>query len=335
MRAKIESWLHNQWTKRGLLALSMAPLSLMFMGIAASRRKKTNPAKLPVPVVVVGNIYVGGTGKTPVTIALVKELRQRGFNPGIISRGFGRKGEAPQMITPDSPADIAGDEPLLIAQKTRAPVAVGRDRVAAAKLLLKKNPSCNIIISDDGLQHYALHRDVELAVVGAHGIGNGWVLPAGPLREPPSRLDLVDAIVLNANEDVLTTRTPRFAATSVLGTAKSLDGNYEYTLEEIALSGKPVLAAAGIAAPGRFFAKLRAHDIEGETMELGDHFDFSTNPFKDRKEDFILITGKDGVKCRQIPEIANDSRICVVDYIVDIDPYLVDLIIEKINKKEN
>ena len=334
MRAKLESWLHNQWTKRGLMAITMAPLSLLFMGVAAARRKKLKPAKLPVPVVIVGNIYVGGTGKTPVTIALVKELRQRGYNPGVISRGFGLKGEAPQMITPDTPADVAGDEPLLIALKTRAPVAVGRDRVAAAKLLLKKNPSCNIIISDDGLQHYALGRDVELAVVGAHGIGNGWVLPAGPLRERPGRLDTVDAIVLNANDDVLTTRTPRFAATNSLGTAKSLDGNYEYTLDEIALSGKSVLCAAGIAAPNRFFAKLRAHDIEGETMELGDHFDFATNPFKDRKEDFILITGKDAVKCRQIPEIANDSRICVVDYIVDIDPYLVDLIIEKINKKK-
>ncbi len=331
MRAKLESWLHSQWTNRGLLALTMAPLSLAFMGIAAIRRKKARPVKLPVPVVVVGNIYVGGTGKTPVTIALVKELRQRGFNPGIISRGFGRKGESAQMITPDTPAEIAGDEPLLIALKTRAPVAVGQNRVEAARLLLEKHPECNIIISDDGLQHYALGRTVELAVVGAHGIGNGWVLPAGPLREPPSRLDEVDAIVLNANEDVLTTHTPRFAATSVLGTAKSLDGNYEYTLDEIAFSGKSVLAAAGIAAPGRFFAKLRAHDIEAETLELGDHYDFSENPFKDRKEEFILITGKDAVKCRQIPEIACDSRVCVVDLIVDIDPYLVDLIVEKIS----
>lgn len=333
MRATFESWLHRQWTKRGLLAWALSPLSLIFLCAARNRRLKTQPHRLPVPVVVVGNIYVGGTGKTPVTIALVKELIKRGYRPGVVSRGFGRKDDAAQMVLADSPADVVGDEPLLIARQTNVPVAVARDRVAAALLLLDKHPECNLIISDDGLQHYALARDVELAVVGARGLGNGWVLPAGPLREPPSRLDEVDAIVLNATEDSFDSRTPRFAATATLGRAKSLDGTRSMTLDEIAALGKPVLAAAGIAAPGRFFAMLRAHDIEGPEMELGDHYAFDTNPFKDRKEEFILITGKDAVKCRQRSDMANDPRIYTVEYLVDIDPYLVNLIENKLKEK--
>ena len=189
------------------------------------------------------------------------------------------------------------------------------------------------MISDDGLQHYGLARDVEIAVVGARGLGNGWVLPAGPLREPPSRLDEVDAIVLNATEDTFDSRTPRFAATAVLGKARSLDGAKSLDLDELAASGKTVRAAAGIAAPGRFFAMLRAHDIEGEMVELGDHFAFDSNPFKNAKEDVILITGKDAVKCRQHPELAKDERIYWVEYLVDIDPYLVDFIENKLKEK--
>ncbi len=333
MRAGIESWLHRQWTKRGLLACALSPLSLIFLSASRKRRARIVPQKLPVPVVVVGNVYVGGTGKTPVTIALVRELMKRGYHPGVISRGFGRKDEAPQWVTPDSPASAVGDEPLLIAQQTGVPVAVARDRLAAARLVLEKYPQCDLLISDDGLQHYALHRDVEIAVVGARGLGNGWVLPAGPLREPASRLDEVDAIVLNATEDAFDSRTPRFAATAVLGRAKSLDGTRSLDLEEIAAKNTKVVAAAGIAAPGRFFAMLRAHDIEAETIELGDHFSFHTNPFKDKDAQYILITGKDAVKCRQHAELANDERIYWVEYLVDIDPYLVDFIEEKLDKR--
>ena len=333
MRASIESWLHRQWTKRGLLACALSPLSLVFLSAARKRRKNLVPKAIPVPVVVVGNIYVGGTGKTPVTIALVKELIRRGWRPAVISRGFGRKDELPKLVTPTSPAAEVGDEPLLIAQQAGVPVAVARDRVAAAHLILDKFPECNLMISDDGLQHYGLARDVEIAVVGARGLGNGWVLPAGPLREPPSRLDEVDAIVLNATEDTFDSRTPRFAATAVLGKARSLDGQKSLDLDELAASGKTVRAAAGIAAPGRFFAMLRAHDIEGEMVELGDHFAFDSNPFKNAKEDVILITGKDAVKCRQHPELAKDERIYWVEYLVDIDPYLVDFIENKLKEK--
>ena len=333
MRASIESWLHRQWTKRGLMACALSPLSLAFLWVARDRRRKIVPKHLPVPVIVVGNIYVGGTGKTPVTIALVKELVQRGWRPAVVSRGFGRKDELPKLVTLTSPAAEVGDEPLLIAQQTGVPVAVAKDRVAAAYLILDQFPDCNLIISDDGLQHYGLNRDVEIAVVGARGLGNGWVLPAGPLREPPSRLDEVDAIVLNATEDTFDSRTPRFAVTAILGNARSLDGSRVLDLDELALSGKKVRAAAGIAAPGRFFAMLRAHDIQGEMIELGDHFAFDSNPFKEAKEDVILITGKDAVKCRQHPELSKDDRIYWVEYLVDIDPYLVDFVENKIKEK--
>ena len=171
---RIEAWLHRVWSHRGPTACLLYPLSLIYEAISASKRKSTKPQHLPVPVVVVGNIYVGGTGKTPVTIALVRELRARGWTPGVISRGFGRQAEEVKIVTPESDAREVGDEPLLIARDSMAPVAVGRARYQAGLALLHAHPGVNIILSDDGLQHTALARDVELAVIGAGGLGNGW-----------------------------------------------------------------------------------------------------------------------------------------------------------------
>ena len=299
-RAGLEAWAHRQWASRGPVAWLLSPLSLVFLAVSRSRRERTVPNRLPVPVVVVGNIYVGGTGKTPVTIALVRELQARGWRPGVISRGFGRREDGIRLINEETPAAEAGDEPLLIARETGVPVAVGRARFEAGRALLEAHPEVDLIVSDDGLQHAALARDVEIAVVGARGLGNGWVLPAGPLREPPSRLDTVDAIVLNTSNEAVVDRIH----------AEKL---------------KP-LSAAGIAAPGRFFAMIRAHDIEGAELELGDHFDFAENPFANRTEDIIFITGKDAVKCRHDPALAGDKRIWVVGLEVKLDSYLIDLI---------
>ena len=191
-----------------------------------------------------------------------------------------------------------------------------------------------MIVSDDGLQHRRLARDVELAVVGARGLGNGWALPAGPLRELPSRLDEVDAIVLSANEDIVESRTPRFAATSQLGDAVRLADGARRSIEDIshriAEKEAKVLAAAGIAAPERFFNMLAAHDIEGKTMGLGDHFAFDTNPFAGSQADYIFITGKDAVKAAQNPEIKNDRRVWTVEYQTQLDPYLVQFVVEKL-----
>ncbi len=324
--------LHRQWAKKGLFALLLSPFSFVFLCVSRYRAMHAQPERLPVPVVVVGNIYVGGTGKTPVTIALARGLRKMGWHPGVISRGYGRKADGVKLVGPNTDSSSSGDEPLLIARKTGLPVAVGRDRVEAGRLLLKSSPEIDIIISDDGLQHYALRRDVELCVIGAHGIGNGWVLPAGPLREPPSRLDSVDAIVLNATSAILETRTPRFAASSTLGRCTQLSTGKELTLEALRgqLEGKTFAAAAGIAVPTRFFAMLRARGFICEkTLELGDHFSFESNPFKDLDADCILITEKDAVKCRQIREIASDPRIWVAGYDIVIEDYLLELVDQK------
>lgn len=336
MRARIERALHEVWSHRGIAATLLYPLSLVYLAIARSKAAKVKPVELPVPVVVVGNIYVGGTGKTPITIALVRELKAAGFTPGIISRGYGRASSEVHLVDDESPASEVGDEPLLIRRATRAPVAVGRDRVAAGRLLLERNPTINVIVSDDGLQHRRLARDVELAVVGARGLGNGWALPAGPLRELPSRLDEVDAIVLSANEDIVESRTPRFAATSQLGDAVRLADGARRSIEDIshriAEKEAKVLAAAGIAAPERFFNMLAAHDIEGKTMGLGDHFAFDTNPFAGSQADYIFITGKDAVKAAQNPEIKNDRRVWTVEYQTQLDPYLVQFVVEKLTE---
>lgn len=331
---RIEAWLHRVWSHRGPTACLLYPLSLIYEAISASKRKSTKPQHLPVPVVVVGNIYVGGTGKTPVTIALVRELRARSWTPGVISRGFGRQAEEVKIVTPESDAREVGDEPLLIARDSMAPVAVGRARYQAGLALLHAHPGVNIILSDDGLQHTALARDVELAVIGAGGLGNGWLLPAGPLREPVSRLDEVDALILNTTTDVeVESRTPRFAVSSCFGACRRLSNGDIRDIDEIshdlkASQGK-ALAAAGIASPGRFFAMVRAHDIDCAELELGDHYDFAKNPFAGRKESIILITAKDAVKCARIPEIKNDDRIWVVGLEVVLDTYLVDIVDQK------
>ncbi len=335
MRAALEAFLHNTvWSHRGIAACLLYPFSLVYRTIARARAARVTPVDLPVPVVVVGNIYVGGTGKTPITIQLVRELRAAGFTPGVISRGYGRAAQTERIVEAESSAADVGDEPLLIARSARVPVAVGRNRVAAGRLLLSRFPSVNVIISDDGLQHRRLARDVELAVIGARGLGNGWVLPAGPLREDPGRLDTVDAIVLNATQEVVASRTPRFAATNQLGDAVRLIDGKRRTIDDmshrIAEKEAKVAAAAGIAAPERFFSMLQAHDIDARTMALGDHFDFKTNPFAGLDCRYILITAKDAVKVRQNPELAGDKRIWVVELETQLDTYFVQFVLERV-----
>jgi len=203
MASSLESTLTRAWLRRGPLACALWPLSRLFRALAAARAGlyRTGVFKavrLPVPVVVVGNIFIGGTGKTPLTIWLVEALRAAGFTPGVISRGHGGKGEGAHEVTPASSAQQAGDEPLLIARRTGCPVMVGRARAEAGRALLAAHPEVDVLVADDGLQHYALGRDVEIVLFDGRGVGNGWLLPAGPLREPPSRRR--DFTVVNAPE---------------------------------------------------------------------------------------------------------------------------------------
>jgi len=199
--SKLESLLTRNWLRRGPLACALWPVSVLFGGIVGVRAQLFRAGilkseRLPVPVVVVGNIYIGGTGKTPLTIWLVQALRDAGFTPGVISRGFGSDVSGPRPVTASSPPREVGDEPVLIAARTGCPVMVGRQRVAAGRALLAAHPEVDILVADDGLQHYAMRRDVEIALFDSRGVGNGWLLPAGPLREKPSRRR--DVTVVNA-----------------------------------------------------------------------------------------------------------------------------------------
>ncbi|MEO6354770.1 MAG: tetraacyldisaccharide 4'-kinase, partial [Burkholderiaceae bacterium] len=185
----LESTLSRAWLRRGLLACALWPLSRLFGTLLALRRALYRcgwlaAVRLPVPVIIVGNVFVGGTGKTPLTIWLVEALRRAGRAPGVISRGYGASTTTPRLVLPDATPQQVGDEPLLIARRAQCPVVVGRDRVAAAKALLAAHPELDCIVSDDGLQHYRLARDVEIVLFDGRGAGNGWLLPAGPLREP-------------------------------------------------------------------------------------------------------------------------------------------------------
>ncbi|HZW12046.1 MAG TPA: tetraacyldisaccharide 4'-kinase [Noviherbaspirillum sp.] len=334
MTGRLEDVLTRAWLRRGLLAWTLWPLSLLFRLLASSRRALykagvLQSTRLPVPVVVVGNIFIGGTGKTPLTIWLVAELRRAGFVPGVISRGYGSSNDTPVEVTSTSAPASVGDEPALIARCAGCPVMVGRNRVATAQALLAAHPELNLIISDDGLQHYALQRDVEIVLCDERGNGNGWTLPAGPLREPASRRR--DFTVVNSE------RVPEGIPDPII--RMQLAGNVaerladpSQTMELSALSALPpcrIVAAAGIGNPARFFAMLRKAGLTIEEMPLPDHYDYTGNPFTDIQADIILITEKDAVKCMHLDTMKNDPRLWVVPVTARIDRALAERIVEK------
>ena len=331
----LESTLTRAWLRRGPLACALWPLSLLFRALAALRAGLfragvLKSGRLPVPVVVVGNIFIGGTGKTPLTIWLAEALRQAGMRPGVISRGHGSESEAPRAVTPDSDARAVGDEPLLIARRARVPVFVGRQRFEAGRALLAAHPEVDVLLTDDGLQHYALARDVEVILFDGRGVGNGWLLPAGPLREPPARRR--DFTVVNAPE-----LTPRLAhAVGGQPFRMQLAGDIAERLRDPAervpltdLAGRRILAAAGIGNPGRFFAMLRAAGLSFAELALPDHYDFREDPFAASDADVILITEKDAVKCGQLENLKHDPRLWVVPVSARIDAALAEQIVEK------
>lgn len=335
MSASLESILTRAWLARGPLALALWPVSIPFRLLAALRRGcfrigLLKSERLPVPVIVVGNIFIGGTGKTPLTIWLARQLREAGLRPGVISRGHGGADEAPREVLSGSSARDVGDEPLLIAARAGCPVVVGRRRVQAGRHLLALHPSVDVLIADDGLQHYALQRDVEIILFDGRGVGNGFTLPAGPLREPPSRRR--DVTVVNAPE-----LTPALA--QAVGGAPwqmRLEGSVAERLMDAGerrpladFAGRRILAAAGIGNPGRFFAMLRGAGLDVAEMPLPDHHDFRDDPFRDVEADVILVTEKDAVKCRQLENINGDPRVWVVPVSAQIDAALAATIVEK------
>ncbi|MFZ4691722.1 MAG: tetraacyldisaccharide 4'-kinase [Burkholderiaceae bacterium] len=312
-QSPIEIFLTRTWLSRGLAAWLLWPISLVFGAIIAIRRclfkvGVFEQTRLPVPVIVVGNIYVGGTGKTPLVIWLSRQLREQGFVPGVISRGYG--GDASRVVEINaqmSPDDI-GDEPLLILQRAGVPLVVGRNRVSAARALLTAHPEVNVIISDDGLQHYALGRDIEILLFDERGIGNGWLLPAGPLREPVTRR--FDFRVLNGLESV---GENSFSMQLVGQHAEQLINRANTKALKELPENLSIAAAAGIGNPERFFTMLKQLGVNvQEHIALPDHFDYSSNPFESLKVDIILITEKDAVKCSRRNGLADDPRLWVV-----------------------
>lgn len=331
MTRKLEAVLMRAWLRRGLLASALWPLSLLFRLLSAVRRALYSAGilqstRLPVPVIVVGNIFIGGTGKTPLTIWLVEELRRAGFVPGVISRGYGANNDVPIAVMPTSAPASVGDEPALIARRAGCPVMVGRNRVATAQALLQAHPEVNLIISDDGLQHYALQRDVEIVLCDDRGNGNGWTLPAGPLREPASRRR--DFTVVNG--EGIPEGIPEHAVRmKLVGEVAERLTEPEQTMTLAAMSASRIVAAAGIGNPARFFAMLRKAGLTIEEMPLPDHYDFADNPFARIQADIILITEKDAVKCRHLDTIKNDPRLWVVPVTARIDRALTERIVEK------
>ena len=249
-------------------------------------------------IIVVGNITVGGSGKTPLVIRLCNLLRQAGFKPGVISRGYGRKERDLRLASPASDPGVVGDEPLLIAQRAGVPVIVSPDRCEAARTLLKKQ--INVIISDDGLQHYRLPRNLEICVIdGTRGFGNGLQIPAGPLRESVARLAAFDEIIVNGETDVLPDGMPMTPMVLVAGLLRSMDSGQSWRLAQFA--GCKANAVAGIGNPGRFFNLLRHARIKVIEHVFPDHHVFSANDFANMDASLpILMTEKDAVKCKSL-----------------------------------
>jgi len=284
------------WYRRGAIAWLLWPLSLVFgIGVALRRSlyfvrilKSAHPG---VPVVVVGNITVGGSGKTPLAIWVAEFLKSKGWSPAILSRGYGAKVEAPRAATVASDAAEVGDEPIVLARRSGCPVWVGADRIAVAAALRAAHPDVNVLVLDDGLQHYRIRRDVEIAVVDARGLGNGFLLPAGPLREPRLRLRTVDAVVARGS--------------AVTGYAMKLEGEEMHRMTDArerrplkAFAGQKVHAAAGIGDPNRFFLHLGAAGLKVIPHPFPDHHPFSARDLEFGDGLPVILTEKDAVKLR-------------------------------------
>jgi tetraacyldisaccharide 4'-kinase len=312
--------------QRGWRAWALFDISLCYRGLMTLRHKLyargwLKQHKLPVPVIVVGSLFVGGTGKTPLTIWLVQQLRAHGYTPGVISRGYGADKQANKQlraITPHSSPQAAGDEPLLIAQQTHAPVFVGVDRVAAARALLAAHPEVNLILADDG-QHLALGRDVEIAVFDSRGVGNGFCLPAGPLRESLARLDSVHAII-SRDAPALPQFVRALPMRLAVSALQHVASGETLSPQEFSARHPHILAAAGIGHPQHFFDALAALGIAAQTLPLPDHFAFTHNPFPAQPGLAIVITQKDVLKTAHL----NDARLWVAQTATTVDARLLD-----------
>jgi tetraacyldisaccharide 4'-kinase len=315
----------RHWYRLSPVSILLYPLSLVFRLAVAARRAlyrlgMLRSVRLRVPVVVIGNLTVGGTGKTPLVLALALALRGKGLHPGIVTRGYGGARFGPRPVRAGDQAERVGDEPLLLAERSGCPVWIGADRAAAGRALCAAEPECDIILCDDGLQHYRLQRDIEIAVEDERGLGNGLLLPAGPLREPADRR--VDAAVVNG-------RAPRPGAFAMRLVPVGLFqvGVEGARLERGALKGKRLHAVAGIGNPERFFDTLSRMGLEFSAHPFPDHHAFRASDLDFEDCDFVLMSEKDAVKCRRFGR--RDLVALRVD--AEMDPALTKLIVERIH----
>ena len=306
------------WTSRGWQAWLLIPVSLFFRSVVRFRSWLFTVGILKivssgVPVVVVGNISVGGTGKTPIVGVLIEKLKKAGYRPGIVSRGYGAvPAKEPRLITEDTLVEWAGDEPAMLLRQTGVPVCICADRAAAVDHLVKQT-DVNVVVSDDGLQHYAMHRDIEIAVIdGERMLGNGWLLPAGPLREPPARLNHVDVIAIQ--QTARTLRVDRAKALASLSlspdtqvncgsfhldvvTLVNLHTNHRVAMSEFAQ--RRVHAVAGVGNPQRFFGSLRHGALNVIEHSMPDHHKYVPEDVQFDDDLPVLMTAKDAVKVRE------------------------------------
>ena len=365
----MEAWLTREWQRNSLWQIFLRPLSWLFRLLVAMRRGAYRAGWLKsfsvgAPVIIVGNISVGGTGKTPLVLALVEMLTSRGMRCGIVTRGYNRRADVssdtPIHITPDLPlGTLLSDEATLLARRAGVPVYAGANRVEAARALLRSHSEVNVIISDDGLQHYRLRRDIEICVIdGARGLGNGALLPAGPLREPVSRLEVVDAMVVNRNaihpvhpaikpdrrgrewpqgplgRDVAPPArqsTARFDMTLANETFINLKSDCRLDMSDAlaAFHGKRVHALAGIGNPQRFFSHLAALGMEPNTTQpFPDHHDYRATDFSDIEAGIILMTEKDAVKCAAFA----DERMWFMQVDAVLPSDFADFILDKLHQ---
>lgn len=295
----IEAWITRHWysSSKTWLAYGLMPFACVFSWIARVRRwlyrkEWLKVYRAPCPVIVVGNISVGGVGKTPLVIALYFFLKERGWTPGIVSRGYKGSYAHVAWVATDSDPKRVGDEAVLLASRTGGPVVVARDRSSAIKALIQET-ACDIILSDDGLQHYGMARDIEIAVVDStRKLGNQLCLPAGPLREPASRLKEVDLVVMNGGDE-----SECAFSLSAISLINVLNPSIIESVQM--LHGKKVHALAGIGSPERFFNYLRGLGAEVIAHPYPDHYQFHARDFQCfSSEDKLILTEKDAVKCR-------------------------------------
>jgi tetraacyldisaccharide 4'-kinase len=355
--------LQRSWTQRDWLAYALLDVSYLYRALVALRRwlyarGVLKSYAVPVPVVVVGNVVAGGAGKTPVVIEIVRQLQTRGWQPGVVSRGYGRTDtgpdSAPLEVTADTPVQMSGDEPALIHQTTLAPVFVASQRIDAALALLAAHPQVNVIICDDGLQHLALQRDIEVCVFDDRGVGNGWLLPAGPLREPWPRkagqgVDFVLHTALSfaqsgssaalvsertasptASAETTPTLSPTTTAYTLLRRlapyALRADGS-QVALADLA--AQPVHAVAAIAQPEAFFAMLRAQGLSlAQTTSLPDHYNFNSWLCYIPLGCSLICTQKDASKLWP-----SYPQALAVPLIVDLPPAFFDALHQRLAKK--